>query len=361
MRLSMGNILFLIGNINNTGGTERATTIIANELSSNGYKVSILSLTGGDEPFFKLNDNISTYSLYSKIISFKKHYIRTVLKIKHFCKRQRFDTVIVVDSISCIFTVPALWGLSVNHICWEHFNFNNNNGVKLREIGRYLAARHCNYIVTLTNRDKVLWTEGLKTITAEIVTIANPTPYENFPHTSSIDYKTVLAVGRLTHVKGFDLLIKAWSYVCEFNDDWVLRIVGSGEEEVELKSKVKELGLYDRIVFLPATKDIEKHYQTSSFYCLSSRFEGFGMVIVEAQSFGLPVISFDCDCGPRDLIKDNIDGFLVENGNVRDLAIRILMCIDLEKDKYLKLSDNSRLSASRFSVSNIVNDWYDIL
>lgn len=357
----MKKICFLIGNLNNAGGTERVTSIIANELCKKDYDVSILSLVDGSNAFFPLEDNIKTYSLYHKKISFKKNFLGAVWKIRQFVKSNNIDTLIVVDSISCMFTVPALYGLKVNHICWEHFNFNVSLGVTSRNLGRKWAASHCDYIVTLTKRDKELWQQGLQDIKAAIIPIANPTPYENVHHTPSLAFKTILTLGRLTHQKGFDYLIEAWAQVCQANGDWTLRIVGSGEDEDALKEQAKRLEILDRIDFIPANKEIEQYYKTSSFYCLSSRFEGLPMVLLEAQAFGLPIISFDCDTGPGEVVVHNLNGWLVENGNVEALSERLLTAIQLNKNKYQEISNHAKSSSLRFSVSQIVDHWHDIL
>lgn len=357
----MKRICFLIGNLNNAGGTERVTSIIANHLSKQDYNISILSMIGGTEPFFTLETNILTYSLYNESISFKSQFIGTVWKIRQFVKRNKIDTLIVVDSISCIFTIPALSGFKIKHICWEHFNFNNNNGAILRDIGRRWAARYCDYIVTLTEKDKILWEKGLKEIKSVIISIPNPTPYQDNEYSTSLDYKVILAVGRLTYVKGFDLLIAAWYKVCQSNNDWTLKIVGNGEEEENLKLYAEKLGISNRIEFVPATHNINKYYKTSSFYCLSSRFEGLPMVLLEAQAFGLPIIAFDCETGPSEVVENNKNGFLVDNKNIDMLSKQIISCTNLDKGSYKELSENSKVLSLRFSVSNVINSWNDIL
>lgn len=357
----MKKVSFLIGNLNLSGGTERVTTLIVNELAKQQYDVSVLNLVDGSDPFFDLDANVKTHSLYTKDISFKKNYIDSIWKIRKFVKNHYIDTLIVVDSISCLFTVPALYGLKVKHICWEHFNFNNNNSVRLRDIGRKWAAKHCDYIVTLTKRDKELWVQGLKNINAQIVPIANPSPYENNKHTPSLDYKIVLSVGRLTHVKGFDILIEAWAQVCESNFDWKLRIVGGGEEEASLKEQVSRLGINERIDFVPATKNIEYYYKTSSFYCLSSRFEGLPMVLLEAQAFGLPIIAFDCDTGPSEIVDHDVNGWLVPSQDIESLRDTILQSISISNDNYASLVKNSHLKSSMFMIDKIVLRWKKII
>ncbi|SLJ83939.1 glycosyltransferase family 4 protein [Psychrobacter sp. DAB_AL43B] len=356
----MKKICFLIGNLNNSGGTERVTTLIANELAKMNYNIFIISFKGDKEPFFELDDSIKIYSLYSDSISFKTNFFGVIWKLRSFIKNNKVDTLIVVDSISCIFSVPALYRLKINHICWEHFNFNINLGVRSRDLGRKLAARYCDYIITLTQRDKELWEQGLKNIQAKLVPIANPTPYENTNHIPSLEYKTVLAMGRLTYQKGFDLLIDAWAVVCKTNLDWTLRIVGSGEDEENLKQQAKNFSIEDRVNFVPATKNVETHYTTSSFYCLSSRFEGLPMVLLEAQAFGLPIVAFDCDTGPSELVNSK-NGMLVEKENIQQLSTALIALMNNSKLQYLKKVNNTVSTNKNFTVKNQIGLWLDIL
>lgn len=357
----MKKICFLIGNFNNAGGTERVTSIIANELCKKDYDVSILSLVDGSNAFFTLEGNIKTYSLYRKKISFKNNFLGVVWKIRQFVKNNKIDTLIVVDSISCLFTVPALSGFKINHICWEHFNFNNNNGVKFRDIARNWAAKYCDYVVTLTEKDKRLWELGLKNINSEIFAIANPSPYGAIENIASLDYKVILAIGRLTHVKGFDLLIEAWSQVCQSNKDWTLRIVGSGEEEEKLKQQAEKLGIDNKIEFISATKNVEQYYKTSSFYCLSSRHEGFPMVLLEAQAFGLPIVSFDCDTGPSEIINHNFNGYLCKVNEPESLALGLIKMINSNKDGFEEMSYRSKLNSENYTIDKIVEKWKDVV
>lgn len=357
----MKNICFLIGNLNNSGGTERVTSLIANNLVRQGYNTYILSLNEGDSPFFELHQDIKIHSIHSQKLSMKRHYINTVINIRKFVKKHKIETLIVVDSMACIFTIPALFRLKLNHICWEHFNFLNNNNRKLRDIGRKLAALFCSKVITLTQKDKILWETHLKNIKAEIISLPNPTPYGGLFHTPNKDSKIILTIGRLVHVKGYDLLIDVWANICKLNQEWSLKIVGSGEEEEKLKMKVKQLNISHRVIFVPENKNIEEHYKTSAFFCLSSRYEGFPMVLLEAQSFGLPLIAFDCNTGPSDIINHRENGFLVNNQDVKDLEKYLLEAINLDSDTYHQFCRNSRSRALNFSLDKIVTKWKKII
>lgn len=353
----MKKVCFLIGNMNLTGGTERVTSLIANGLARKGHQISILSLSEGKHSFFEINKEITLHSLFDHQVSMKKNFIGCCYKVRQFVKQHDIDTIIVVDSILCMFTVPALIGLKVQHICWEHFNFNVDLGVSFRRLGRKWAAKYCDYVVTLTRRDKELWEQGLKNIKAKIVPIANPTPYENIENTPSLEYKTILAMGRLTYQKGFDLLLDAWALVCKKNHDWTLKIVGSGEDELKLKEQAKRLAIENRVIFISATKNVQQYFRTSSFFCLSSRFEGFGMVMIEAQSFSLPIIAFNCDAGPSDIIENEMNGFLVACNDFQKLSERIIQSILMNQDQYNRFSDSAKNSSRGYALSNIIDHW----
>lgn len=357
----MKKICFLIGSMGHSGGTERVTSIIANQLISQNYDISILSLSNGNSSFFELDSRIKLDSMFDNKVSMKKNFISCCYKIRKYVQKNKIDTLIVVDSISCVFTVPALFGLKIKHICWEHFNFNVNLGVKYRDIGRRWAAKYCDYVITLTKRDKELWEQGLTCINANIQPIANPTPYENIINKPSQEYRTVLAMGRLTNQKGFDILLNAWHDVSKVHSNWILNIVGSGEDEFKLKTLAKELNLEDNVKFFPTTKDVVSFYNTASIFCLSSRYEGFGMVILEAMSFSLPIVSFNCDCGPSDLIVDGGNGFLVDNGNKELLAKALSNLIKMDTESYQNKVKSSLILSEKYKATQLIVKWKEII
>ena len=358
-------ICFLIGNLDNSGGTERVTSIIANELIKfKEYEIHILSLKNGLNPFFDLNPLIQINTLYTDDVSMKIHFIETIYKIRKFIKFYSINTLIVVDSISCIFTVPALFGLKVNHICWEHFNFKVNLGTKFRDLGRILAAKYCNHIVTLTQKDKEFWEKHLSFIKINKITpIHNPIINRKkcFDLEHKQNYKNILAIGRLSYQKGFDLLLEAWALVCKENLSWNLRIIGSGDCEFALKKLAKDLQIESYVEFIPHTKNINYYYETSSIYCLSSRFEGFPMVLLEALSFDLPIVSFDCDTGPREMIQHHENGLLVSPLNIYELKNSLLKIMTIPADKYKEYCINSQKIKNNFYIENIITKWISIL
>lgn len=358
----MKKVCFLIGNINHSGGTERVTSLIANELSKKDSSVFILSLSAGNQPFFPLKKSIKFFSLFPEKVSMKKNFVAAVFKIRKFCISNNIDTLVVVDSISCIFTVPALYGLKVNHVCWEHFNLKVNLGSKLRDFGRWMAAKRCDHIITLTKRDKNFWDEkfNLSSI-GKVVAIANPSPFQLQENIPKLENKNILCVGRLTYQKGFDLLIPAWAKIVNNLSDWKITIVGTGEDEQKLKQMAIDYNVADTIIFAGQQKDMTKFYSEASIFCMSSRFEGLPMVLLEAQSYGLPIISFDCDTGPSEIVGNEINGYLVEPLNIQELSNKLLLTCNISLDKYNRMIGLSKNKSKNFSLEKALKDWVCII
>lgn len=353
----MRKVCFLIGSISHSGGTERVTTVIANEFANSGEQVHILSLHGGEKPFFEQSSHIVNACLFEHKISMKTHFFETISKIRKYLIKNQIDILIVVDSISCVFTVPACIGLDVKHICWEHFNLKVNLGSRFRNLGRWLAARWCDQIVTLTERDKSFWVEKHRNIEKKMIVIPNPSPFHEVNHVPSLESKMALAVGRLDYIKGFDLLLEAWAIFCKQNQDWTLSIVGGGAEELRLKQIACDLGISSRVIFLGQQKNVDQFYRQASIYCLSSRNEGFPMVLLEAQSYGLPIVAFDCDTGPSEIVKHGFNGYLVPVFNTVELSKNIVKIAKSNNVEYKELVDNSKINVMSFSIEHVYMSW----
>ena len=354
----MKNICFLIGNLNHTGGTERVTSLIANGFAERSYNISILSLVGGDNPFFNLNDNIENQFLYSKSVSFKKRILQAIYRIRQFVKKQKIDTLVVVDSISCIFTVPALVGLKVNHVCWEHFNFKNDLGKPVRRLARQLAARYCDAVVTLTERDKQYWLDGTHH-RSQIVAIPNPCPFPPQTYIKKENTKIVLAVGGLTQIKGFDMLLEAWVQINSSMPDWKLVIVGEGEDRKKITGFIERAKLTESVCLVGNTSHMSRYYEQAEIFCLSSRFEGFPMVLLETLAFGLPVVSFDCDTGPAEILKGT-GSLLVPKNNTKQLASALIKLMNNKEDRKM-IGIKSRGKSEKYQPEEIINQWVFLL
>ncbi|MFK4000678.1 glycosyltransferase family 4 protein [Psychrobacter namhaensis] len=351
-------ILILGGNFNNAGGTERVGSMLANGLSKEGYDIVLASILCGDKPFFPINKGIKIISLFNTPGRALYRTPHTIHKIRALLKEERIDTLIVVETMSVLFTLPATIGLPVTHICWEHFNFNNDLGKAGRRLARQLAARYCDAVVTLTERDKQYWLKGTQH-KSQITAIANPCPYPPQDYIEKENTKTVLAIGRLTQIKGFDLLLEAWIHVNQSMPDWKLVIVGEGDDRANLTEFVIENKLADSVELVGNTTDVSKYYREAEIFCLSSRYEGFGMVLIEALAFGLPIVSFDCEVGPAEILEDT-GSILVPQNDISEFALSL---IDLMQDDERRkmISIKSKEKAKIYQPENIIDQWVSLL
>ncbi len=206
--------------------------------------------------------------------------------------------------------------------------------------------------VVLTHEDRKEWTE-----LNNVHVIHNC--IDTFPNQlSNCTEKKVVAVGRYTSQKGFDNLIESWKIVNSIHPDWQLHIYGSGNNEI-YQLLANEKGLKEVIICHSATSNIHQKLQESSIYVLSSRFEGLPMVLLEAISCGLPIVSFACPCGPKDIITDGVNGYLVEPENIKALAERICHLIE-DEELRKNMGKAARKRAEDFREEKIMQQWIDL-
>ena len=163
-------------------------------------------------------------------------------------------------------------------------------------------------------------------------------------------------MARYSHEKGIDLLLKAWAKVQQHQKDWRLDVFGDGNR-TPYEQLIDQLHIdRNRCLLHGRTDNVEKEYCESSLFVLSSRFEGFGMVIAEAMACGLPVVAFDCPWGPRSIIKDGEDGLLAENGNVDALASKLCLLMS-DEQKRNEMSQAALRNVQRFRLEKIALQW----
>lgn len=209
--------------------------------------------------------------------------------------------------------------------------------------------------VVLTNEDKGYWGQ-----LPNIEVISNAAMHIGKKYSDSTAHR-IIAVGRLDYQKGFDRLIEAWALIQKHKKykNWHLDIFGQGEWHDMLQQMIERHGLQDNTHINRPTRDIGTEYAKSSLLVMSSNYEGFPMVMIEAMACGLPVVSFDFKCGPKDIIKDSINGLLVPNGNIDALAQAMMKIMD--NDTYRKeLSLNARQVVSTYSEDTVMAKWISL-
>ncbi len=171
------------------------------------------------------------------------------------------------------------------------------------------------------------------------------------------DKRIILASGRMHKYKQFDLLIRAFNAIKDHHTQWELVILGEGEERLELKRLVYELEMSNRINLPGSVGNISEWYERADLFVLSSSVEGFPNVLLEAMTYGIPCVSFDCDTGPRDMIQNGINGLLV-NPSEKELGLEnALRKLISDKNLRVNISKNATLLREKYSVDNIMKQW----
>lgn len=214
-------------------------------------------------------------------------------------------------------------------------------------------VRKFDRFVVLTHEDKGYW--GKLPNIEVIENAAMPMAVK----VSDSSCKRVIAVGRLDYQKGFDRLIKAWKIVHNVHKDWQLDIFGQGEWEEMLQQMIDENGLKQTAHINHPTKNIGKEYAHSSMLVMSSHYEGFPMVMVEAMAVGLPVVTFNYKCGPRDIIRNGENGLLVPDGDIEGLAVAMLKLIS-DEELRRKMGKNARKVTDTYSEERIMQKWVNL-
>lgn len=357
----MSNIVFFIYNISAVGGTERVATVIINELAKRNYNVHVLSLNGDpDNIFFPLESSVKITSLRMDDRKGIKKVLYSQRRIRQLVNSNHIDTFVTIESNLAIHSVPSLAFSGIRHVVWEHFNFRVSLGLASRPLARQLSLCFADRIVTLTDRDKQFWKQGAWYRNAQLDHIPNPM-FLGEQQVNENPSRTVISVGRLTFQKGFDLLVDAWGRLpIQLRKEWKLLIIGDGEAKPLLERKITELSIEDSVELVGATKAVFRYFENASVYCLSSRFEGLPMVLLEALAFHLPIVAFDCDTGPEELIENGKNGILVEAENVTQMtqSLATLMRDDSLRER-MKNYKSQRLP--QLELRAIIEQWGSIL
>lgn len=352
-------IVYCINGFYRPAGMERVLADKANWLVRKGHAVTVLTTDQqGRSDAFPLNPRIERYDLD---INYESNNGGSLLnKILHYPLKQRRHRKRLAQKLHEIHPdiTVSMFCNEVNLLPRIHdgsrkvleIHFSRYKRIQYDRKGLWrivdrlrsnnderLARRYDRFIV-LTEEDKSYW-HGLDNLRV----IPNPRPF-TLPEPAPLQSHIVLAVGRYTHQKGFDLLLKAWRMLD--TKGWTLRIAGNGEPLEDLPSNVVT-GLSDNII---------DEYKNAAFLVMSSRYEGLPMVLLEAQATGLPVVSFACKCGPRDVITDGVDGILVSEGDIEGLANgmkRLMMDESLRRSMGKAAFRNS----ARFDKEKIMSKW----
>ena len=364
------NIAFCLESTFNSGGMERMLSVIANAIGYSETVTVITAFNEGRTDYFGFNDCVRRIDLGIRREAYGKRGLKR--QYGHLLERCLIDNpqdiTISLGSLEYIF-LPTLKDGS-KKVLWFHFALNYDmmtcHVSKFRAVNRLVGtlktyrrlwlARKYDHVVCLSKEDLKRWRRHMSNVSQ----IYNP---NTITKSNEPDYtaKRVIAVGRLDPQKGFDVLISAWKRVAELYPDWTLDIYGEGDSRQSLQRQIDELSLGDRVFLRGRSNDMSEEFARHSIMVLSSRYEGFVLVLCEASVCAVPQVSFSCESGPSEIISDRESGILVSPvGDEKKMADALTELMASESLRRKMGLCAERLS-HRFALPTIVGQWRSLL
>lgn len=301
-----------------------------------------------------------SYFTFKNIIKFPKH----IYKLKNEIKKFNPDAIFLISLTWIRFILPLIaYNFKIfneYHTSYYGFKLGEKN---LSTLGK-IKKRISNYMISIIEN---YYTNIIFLNTEEFnyykkkngVIIPNFFEYD-INSESIIKKNEIISLGRMSYQKGYDMLVEAWAKIDDKIEGWELNIYGNGEDKKILKDKIQAYNFQNKVNINDAITNVNKKLSESQFYVMSSRFETFPMVLLEALSIGLPVISFDCPTGPRSILTNNEDSILVEPNNIEKLADKIYLLIENHELRN-SMSKKAKVNINRFKPEVIMPLWDNLI
>lgn len=371
-------ITYCIPQLYRPGGIERIVTIKANYLAEVfGCDVAIVVADQkGKVPFYELSNKVNVLDLgldYDGTLNmpiWKRIMVRYRLHKLHKEKLERFLSGQHPDITISTFTHEASFLPNIKdgskkvlefHFCRKHkrkmadtFNFSFIKRMtyyfKCWQEENFIIPKYDQFVV-LTEEDRQHWKSMIPTVKQ----ISNILPFEHEKR-AELNKKNVIAVGRLDAQKRFDRLISIWASIADSYPDWHLNIYGQGEDEAKLQSQIDSCGCKEYITIHKPDQNIKQRYMESSIFCMTSAYEGQPMTLLEAIGLGLPAICYDFTCGPKDVIEDGVNGYLVKEGEEATFAQRLSELMD-SAELRKSMGDKTYELSLKYGKERIMSQW----
>jgi glycosyltransferase involved in cell wall biosynthesis len=342
------------------GGAEKIINLLARHRADLADEVHVLAFSGSRESsYFKYADDIAISTLSNNTNAAKRPF-RVIARTKWLRQElQRIRPHVIVSFLTKtnVIALIASVGLGIPVIISERNNPGKQDAFFLWQKAIKLFAPYAAGVVVQTN-------EARNTISARALgkTYIIPNPNVTFPgiERTRNEGSRIVATGRLSHQKGFDLLLEAFAILALEIPNTSLTLFGDGPERAALTAQAKTLKISDRVFFPGLTKEPGGWLSEADIFVLSSRYEGFPNVLVEALAFGLPSIAFSCPWGPSEILTHEKDGLLVEPENVNALAIAMHRLLTDERQRK-KFSDAAPQAAKRFNLAEVLTKWDSVI
>lgn len=360
----MKSLLFYFNSLQPSGGIERVITTLANKFATD-FNITIV-VKDQAKSYYELDkrvkilclENELNFNMKSKINRFfsaiNSIFFNTVA-LRKLLKKNSFDYYYLAHPLNVLEFHLARGVRNSDTIITEHGAPNAYN-IFYKKIKRWLYPKAKKYIVPTTTDTEYYRSINLPAI--YLPHFRSIMPYEK----AKLNDNIALTIGRYTDVKQQIALLRVWNIIVNKRNirNWKLNIVGEGELFQEFQYYINTNKLNDYVQLLPPRKDVDFYYKQASLFLLTSKSEGFGMVLLEAISFGLPCISYDCPSGPRDIITNNKNGYLIKINDELALEQAILIIVNNPEVK-IKMGSESFSMSQNWNDSKLLKQWFSIL
>lgn len=342
------------------GGVEQVSASLTAALADH-YEVHLVSLCMGGEPAYTLDSRVKFTSLLGK--EYRLRDMRRDLKkpLRRYFNENGIDVAIIMGNYPGFLTSTARFGTKTKLVFCDHGALMNQwerkDIVAIRLISSLLSHR----VVTLTEQSREDYRRKFHLKKNKVQCIYNWIDLDR-PRSERYDLssKKIVSAGRFGHEKGFDLLVQAFAPVARKHPDWQLDLFGDGEMMDKVKALIAELDLGEKVNLLGMRTDLDERYRYYAMYVLPSYREGMPLVLLEAKANRLPIVSFDIMTGPREIVTDGVDGFLIPPYDLEQMASAIGRLIE-DDGLRRSMSDRSQDNLNRFSKAAIVSQWRELI
>lgn len=361
--LKMKKIAIVRYNLSKIGGAEKVAINMANELS-HYYDVKLLSIILDENGFinYDIDSNVELVNFFKGDIRIRTAIIKLTSKLRDYIKKEKIEVIFSIAPLTNIMIKLATIGLKVKIVFCDHHSLEFQDG-RSRKIQRYIGAKFFDKVITLTEEDRIKYSQKYKIPVTKVDSIYN---WIDEVNSNYIEYnkfaKKIVTVGRFHSQKGYDYLTKVAIKVLTKHPDWQWDIYGSGDELIEqnLKKEIEKGNVSSQVNLKGNIKGTENIYPKHSIYVMTSRYEGLPLVLLEAQQYNLPIVSFSCPTGPNEIVEDGVNGYLVECYDTDKLSQKLL---ELMGDEALRqsFSEHAKDNMDKFDKDKILKQWIELI
>lgn len=359
----MRNICFLLGGFQGNGGIGRVTSMLAGLLAESGdFQVTALSYVDTGRPnLYPVSEKITQKFLLDDYQSMGKLLLTGgEQKLRSFLRENDVDVLVACGALFFPIAVRACKGTKTKCLCWEHTDPNTGHDHRCQHLARSYGVKRSCCNVVLTMRAQKYYEKHFPK--ARTLQIYNPVDNKVLDHARKYDSETkkIISVGRLSYQKYFQMAIEVAAEILPDYPDWQWDIYGEGEQREELEQMILENGLSGQMHLMGQVNDIYDRYHQYAMMVMTSRYEGFPMSLLEGMGNGLPLVSFDINTGPDEIIRDGENGYLIPAFDKQSMCDRMRTLME-KPEQRCAMSSSQKSFCHGFMQKTILTQWKELL